>query len=200
LLIAEHIAHQVLAEAGLPAARSRMLLTADRTYLEVDRFDRHGLEGRIGVTSLLSIDASLYGRIDNWISSAMRLHADGRISDGTLEQVRLVATFGELIANTDRHFGNLAFIDRYDGKFELAPIYDMLPMLYKPEHDQIAERIFEPPTPTTSTMQSYGRAREFSEIYWGRCMQDSRISGEFQAISAACLSALRALPQTGAYV
>lgn len=199
LLIAEHIAHQVLGEAGLPAARSRMLLAADRTYLEVDRFDRHELEGRIGVTSLLAIDASLYGKIDNWISSAMRLHADGRISDGTLEQVRLVATFGELIANTDRHFGNLAFIDRYDGKFELAPIYDMLPMLYKPEHDQIVERIFEPTTPTTSTMQSYGRARELAEIYWDRCAQDSRISGQFQAISAACLGALRGLPRTGAY-
>lgn len=200
LLIAEHIAHQVLGEAGLPAARSRMLQAADRTYLEVDRFDRHGLEGRTGVTSLLSVDTSLYGKIDNWIPSATRLRADGRISDGTLEQVRLVATFGELIANTDRHFGNLAFIDRYDGEFELAPIYDMLPMLYKPEHDQIVERVFEPPTPTTSTMQSYGRARELSESYWARCARDSRISAEFQAISTACLGALRALPRTGAYV
>ncbi|MBB6091187.1 hypothetical protein HNQ60_000033 [Povalibacter uvarum] len=200
LLIAEHIAHEVLGEAGLPAARSRMLQAADRTYLEVDRFDRHGPEGRTGVTSLLSVDASLYGKIDNWISSATRLRADGRISEGTLEQVRLAATFGELIANTDRHFGNLAFIDRYDGEFALAPIYDMLPMLYKPEHDQIVERVFEPPTPTTSTMQSYGRARELAERYWGRCARDSQISAEFQAISTACLGALRALPRTGAYV
>jgi hypothetical protein len=33
----------------------------------------------------------------------------------------------ERIANTDRHFGNLAFYDRYDGRFALAPVLDTLP-------------------------------------------------------------------------
>lgn len=200
LLIAEHLAHKVLEQAGIAAAQSRIFQFADRTYLEVDRFDRSGLEGRIGVTSLLSIDASLYGKIDNWISSATRLHSHRRIADGTLELVRLVATFGELIANTDRHFGNLAFNDRYDGKFELAPVYDMLPMLYKPEHDQIVERDFEPSSPTTNTMQAYGKARALAEDYWQRCAQDGRISSGFRTICANCHDALDALPRTGAYV
>lgn len=200
LLIAEHRAHQALEQAGLPAARSRIFQFAERTYLEVDRFDRSGLEGRMGVTSLLSIDTTLYGKLDNWISSATRLHSDRRIADGTLEQVRLVATFGELIANTDRHFGNLACNDRYDGKFELAPVYDMLPMLYKPEHDQIVEREFAPSSPTTNTMQAYGKARALAERYWQRCAQDERISREFRAICASCHDALDALPRTGAYV
>lgn len=200
LLIAEHVAHEVLGQAGVPAARSSILKFSDRTYLEVDRFDRSGLEGRIGVTSMLAIDATYYGKVDNWISSASRLHADRKIAAATLETIRLTATFGELIANTDRHLGNLAFLDRYDGKFELAPVYDMLPMLYKPEHDQIVERNFQPAIPTTSSMQSYGQARALAEKYWQRCAQDARISADFRSICARCEAALQALPRTGAYV
>jgi hypothetical protein len=110
-----------------------------------------------------------------------------------------VATLGELFANTDRHFGNLAFYDRYDGQFALAPVYDMLPMLYKPEHDQIVPRMFEPSTPTTSTLPSFGRARVLAEDFWRRCAQDDRISSAFRGICAECVAALEALPRTGAY-
>lgn len=38
-----------------------------------------------------------------------------------------------LIANTDRHFGNVTLFDRYEGPFELAPAYDLLPMLFAPQ-------------------------------------------------------------------
>ncbi len=41
-----------------------------------------------------------------------------------------------LIGNTDRHFGNVTLFDRYEGPFELAPAYDMLPMLFAPQHQQ----------------------------------------------------------------
>ena len=199
LLIAEHLAHELLAGAGLPAASSRIELTGNRAFLEVDRFDRVGAAGRIGVTSLLAIDASLYGSLDNWIESAARLHRDRRIETATLEQVRLVATFGALIANTDRHFGNIAFLDRYDGRFSLAPVYDMLPMLFAPEHDQVMTRVFAPPDPTSLTLQSYARARSLAERYWRRCGEDERISNEFRGICAACLTSLEALPRTGAF-
>lgn len=200
LLVAEHLAHQVLAEAGVLATRSRIDRYGDRIYLELERFDRAGSAGRIGVTSLLAIDASQYGALDTWISSAVRLHNDRRIDAATLEVVRLAATFGALIANTDRHFGNLAFYDRYDGRFALAPIYDMLPMLFAPEHGQVTARVFNPPDPTSETLRAYGRARSLAEKYWRRCAEDARISEEFRGISAACEAALQALPRTGAYV
>jgi serine/threonine protein kinase HipA of HipAB toxin-antitoxin module len=199
LLVAEHLAHQTLGTAGVAAARSRILVFADRTYLEVDRFDREALDGRIGVSSMYAIDSSLYGELDNWIDSASRLSRDRRIDTATLETVRLVATFGSLIANTDRHFGNLGFFDNYDGKFRLAPVYDMLPMMFAPEHDQVAVRVFTPPDPSTASLRVYGRARALAEQYWRACTQDESISEEFRRICAACLSALEALPRTGAY-
>ena len=199
LLIAEHLAHEVLTQAGLKAARSIIFRFGDRTYLEVERFDRVALDGRIGVTSLFAIDANLYGRLDNWIAAASRLHADHRINGQSLETVRLVSTFGALIANTDRHFGNLAFYDRYDGRFEIAPVYDMLPMLFAPEHGQVPARVFVPAHPYSDTLHVFGRARALAENYWRVCAQDPRTSEEFRTLCSACESALQALPRTGAY-
>jgi hypothetical protein len=137
--------------------------------------------------------------IDNWIASAVRLHRDQRIDAQTMEMMRLVHTFGGLIANTDRHFGNLAMFDQYDGRFRLAPIYDMLPMLFAPQNDVIVARVFEPVHPTAETMSVYSRARSLAEQYWARLSADARVSDEFRAIAATCGETLVALPRTGAY-
>ncbi|MBK9250791.1 MAG: HipA domain-containing protein [Proteobacteria bacterium] len=163
LLVAEHLAHQVLHEAGIAAVQSRIEQFDDQTFLEMDRFDRVGREGRMGITSLLAIDTHLYGKLDNWIAACGRLLGDGRIDPTSFDNARLAATFGALIANPDRHFGNLAFNDRYDGRFVLSPIYDMLPMLFAPEHDQVLPREFVPPHPTADTlgpMPRPGRSRK----------------------------------------
>lgn len=197
LLVAEHLAHVTLASAGVLACRSRIYNFDNHTFLEVDRFDRNGADGRIGVTSLFAIDLTHYGRLDNWIAAAGRLLVDRMIDPAAAERTRLLATFGALIANTDRHFGNLAFYDSYDGKFTLAPVYDMLPMLFAPEHNQISPREFVPPDPTAETLSSYATARELAERYWQALIDDTRISDDFRAISATCLAALRALPQSG---
>jgi serine/threonine protein kinase HipA of HipAB toxin-antitoxin module len=159
LLVAEHHALETLSSAGISSAKSRLLQLENRTYLEVDRFDRVGLSGRIGVTSLLAIDASLYGALDNWIESARRLHQDRRIDIATLEDIKLISTFADLIANTDKHFGNLSFYDGYDGRFRLTPIYDMLPMLFAPAHEQLITRIYVPADPSSATLSAWPRAR-----------------------------------------
>lgn len=199
LLIAEHLAHEVLNEGGIQAARSEILSYEGATFLETNRFDRRGLNGRVGVTSLLSIDTTQYGMLDNWIASGARLHRDRRIDAQTLENMRLIYTFGGLIANTDRHFGNIAMFDRYDGRFALAPVYDMLPMLFAPQNDQIIARVFEPADPAAETMSVYRRARALAEQFWGRLVADARVSEGFRAIAATCAKTLAALPRTGAY-
>jgi hypothetical protein len=199
LLIAEHHAHEVLNHAGVLACRSEIIEARDRIFLEVERFDRRGTEGRIGVSSFLAIDNTLIGGSKNWLEAAARLLDSKHIDEATLETVRFVATFGALIANTDRHLGNLACIDLYDGKFRLAPIYDMLPMLFAPSHDEILARVFQPPEPAAATMRVWGKAREAAEGYWRGLTKDERISATFRKICAACLSTLDAQPRTGAY-
>jgi len=190
LLVSEHLALSLLGAAGISAASSQVFQFAGCTYLELDRFDRAGAEGRLGFTSLLAIDACLYGQLDNWIAAAGRLHRDRRIDTETLEQVRLITTFAALIANSDRHFGNLSFCDEYRGNFRLAPVYDMLPMLFAPEHNRIVSREFVPPEPTADTLSAYARAAELAREYWQRVAADERISHEFRAIANECHAAV----------
>jgi HipA-like C-terminal domain len=199
LLIAEHHAHEVLSHVGVQSCQSEIIEGRDRIFLEVERFDRRGAEGRIGVSSFLAIDNTVIGGSKNWLAAATRLRDLKHIDEAILETVRFVATFGALIANTDRHLGNLACIDLYDGKFKLAPIYDMLPMLFAPSHDEIVVRVFEPPEPAAATMRVWSKAREVAEEYWRRLTNDERISADFREICAACLSTLNAQPRTGAY-
>jgi len=199
LLIAEHLALETLSTAGIASAMSRIFQFENRTYLEVDRFDRVGLTGRVGVTSLLAIDTGFYGSLDTWIASAQRLHQERRIDTQTLDDIRLISSFADLIANTDKHFGNLAFYDSYDGRFRLTPVYDMLPMLFAPTHDQLVARIYAPTDPTSDTLNVWGRARTLAEGYWRSLAREERISAEFRAIGVACLQTLESLPRTGAY-
>lgn len=195
LLTAEHVAHEHLTMNGIAACRSAIFSFADRTFLEVERFDRVGAEGRRGVVSLLALDASRYGQLDRWSRSAARLSRDKLLSEKSAEHVRLLEAFATLTANTDRHFGNITLFDRYEGRFELAPVYDMLPMLFAPQNDQIVEREFECPDPTADTLVIWPRARKLAEEYWALLARDPRISGDFHVVSERCLNALRAAPR-----
>jgi hypothetical protein len=198
LLLAEHIAHRHLVAHGISACRSMVFEFGDRSFLEVERFDRAGDEGRRGVVSLLALDAARYGRLDRWPNCAARLAADRLISPEDVDRIRLLEAFGQLIANTDRHFGNLGLFDRYDGLFELAPVYDMLPMLFAPANDQIVERTFEAPDPTAETLSAWPRAKALAEAYWDRISTDDRFSQEFRALGQRALAEVRAAPQRAA--
>jgi DNA-binding transcriptional ArsR family regulator len=198
LLVAEHLAHRHLNASGIASCRSEVLRLTDRTYLEVERFDRVGDEGRHGVVSFLAIDTARYGQLDRWSKSAQRLGGDGLLSTVDVDQIRLLEAFGAMTANTDRHFGNLALFDRYAGHYGLAPVYDMLPMLFAPQNDQLIERSFEPPDPTVETLAVWSHARELAESYWALLIADTRISSDFRGICERVLVALRTSPQRAA--
>jgi DNA-binding transcriptional ArsR family regulator len=193
LLIAEFIASRVLSENGIPAARSEVFEFEEQVFLESERFDRFGAEGRRGSVSLYSLDAVRYGKLDRWSLSAQRLHAEQLLSAQDLERVSLVDAFGSLIANTDRHFGNITLFDDYEGPFELAPIYDMLPMLFSPQAGQLIDRPFEPAGATAATLSVWPRARDLAKTYWLRLCEESRLSEEFRRHCESCLRVVRQL-------
>ena len=197
LLLSEHLAHELLARAGLPSCRSRWFLFGDRAYLEVERFDRVGAEGRRGAVSLYAVDLARYGRLDTWSECALRLEVEGLISPQHAEWIRLLDVFAQLIANTDRHFGNITLFDRYEGPFDLAPVYDMLPMLFAPQHEQLIERAYEPLAPGATSLSVWPRARALAEEYWALLAGDARLSGSFRSLCARCLETLRALSVRG---
>jgi DNA-binding transcriptional ArsR family regulator len=190
LLLAEHLAHELLARNGLPSCRSRWLPFGERAYLEVERFDRVGAEGRRGAVSLYAVDLARYGKLDSWSECARRLEGEGLLAAQHAEWIRLLDVFAQLIANTDRHFGNITLLDDYEGPFQLAPVYDMLPMLFAPQHEQLIERSYEPPPPTAASLAVWGRARSLAIDYWTLLAGDTRLSKPFRALGARCLEAL----------
>lgn len=133
LLLAEHLALQVLAEGGLAAARSELVEHGTQRFLQLKRFDRVGPLGRRALHSLGSLDDEFTGdRSATWPAAVARLVAQRLVAPAALPVVERLHAFGVLIANTDMHMGNLSFFSAPGEPCTLAPAYDMLPMALAP--------------------------------------------------------------------
>lgn len=182
LLIAEHVASKTLASRGIDVPETRIVQSAARCYLESERFDRIGLKGRVGVVSFEAIDNAFVGARHSWSASAQDLCTQGMIDAACLAQIQLIEQFGKLIANTDMHFGNMSFYSDMRGErvnFRLAPVYDMLPMLYAPEKSEIVIRNFNPSATSVSET-----AIEMASEFWNALSERHDISDEFKQIAA----------------
>jgi len=196
LLVCEHLALQTLARAGIAAATSRISTGAGRVFLEVERFDRTPINaanplglGRIGMVSLNVYDAEYVGAMDNWAATANRMQQRGLLRSADARTLRLLEAFGELIANTDRHYGNISLL-LDDDDWALAPAYDMLPMLYAPVGGELVPRHFadRPLQPTAATLPEWPQALALARSFWAAASADARISAGFRQIAAENLS------------
>jgi hypothetical protein len=197
LLVCEHLALEAL--RGLPgvaAAHSTIHRFAGRSFLEVERFDRHGAWGRSPVCTLASIDAALLGLgASAWPKAALALQRAGWLMAADTERVALLWWFGTLIGNTDMHAGNLAFAPVAGAGFVLAPVYDMLPMLYAPTNSgEVPERTLVPAQPLPAEETTWRRAREMAVRYWQCCAADPRIGDDFRRICAGNAEMLARAP------
>jgi len=183
LLIAEHVASMTLRSGGIAVPDNRIVISAKRCYLESARFDRAGAKGRIATVSFEAIDNGFVGARRSWSASAAVLRAHKMITAECEAQIRLLEWFGRCIANTDMHFGNLPFYwSKVDDtvSLNLAPIYDMLPMLYAPEKSEIVERMFKPPRAAEA-----GAGLELAHQFWKVLALRDDASEAFRKIAAA---------------
>ncbi|WP_287879346.1 type II toxin-antitoxin system HipA family toxin YjjJ [Acidovorax sp.] len=196
LLVCEHLALHTLAQAGLPAARTQLFTGAGRVFLESERFDRTpvpandpqgmgGLGGRIGMVSLQVYNAEYVGEIDNWAATANRMATRNLLTQADARTLRLLEAYGQLIANTDRHYGNISLVLEGDD-WALSPTYDMLPMLYAPVGGELVPRDFasRPLQPTAATLGEWQEAKALALQFWQAAAEDGRISPEFRVIAA----------------
>lgn len=197
LLRAEKLALDVLRENGTDAAEALLLEAGGRLFLEVERFDRMGERGRLGLLSLGAIDDHRFGARDNWSRCASRMLHERMISPEEARQLVLLDTFGAMIANTDRHFGNISlFIENFS--YSLAPAYDMLPMRYRPnEEGEVVQHDFSPPYPDSVNREVWLPALRMALSYWERLAGMTLVSPGFREIAAQnakVLEGLQSLP------
>lgn len=170
LLVGEHIAHEVLASYGQAATKSELVRgTGGELFLEMERFDRTGTGGRLGLITLEALDSQFVGRLRSWTDSAQELANLKMISRTMARDIRWLELFGRFICNTDMHLGNVSFISKGAEVVKLAPVYDMLPMLYVPREftparDESAANIAQVPQGEfTSTLEQHSHAEYISQ-------------------------------------
>ncbi len=191
LLLAEHLATEVLREHGHLAAVTNFLQNEKRSYLEIQRFDRNGLRGRLGMVSLQALDEAFAGEGRGWSDSVAALLRAQRISSEDARELRWRAAFAALIGNTDMHQGNVAFMSSERGTLRLAPVYDMLPMIYAPLGEELPTREFSLPVPSPAFVDQWSSAVPAATSFWQRLAEDARASLDMRSIARANAAMLR---------
>lgn len=196
LLIAESLALQVVAEAGLCSAPTKVLFGDNQQcFLEIERFDRIGEHGRVALVSLEALDAEFSSSGGaNWVTAAEKLLQQGIIDHQTWKTIGLYWAFGRLIANSDMHQGNLSFLRTEQWPMVLAPLYDMLPMAFAPANSgNMRETAVEIRLGNEVNGPIWRQAELMAVEFWQRTAQHPQISESFRAIAAQMLVQLQAL-------
>ena len=184
LLVCEHLAHELLRTHGQISLNSCLLTADNRLFLEMERFDRTITKGRKGLISLRALDLEFVGSLRSWPDTAAALFRQKRIDLSAYQNIIWLEAFGRLIGNTDRHHGNISFFTEGEKLLGLAPVYDMLPMLYAPQQNQLVERSFEPTPPKTFELPVWNEALAAARDFWGRVGSHPQISGPFKTLTA----------------
>lgn len=191
LLHAEALALQVLRDHGVAVAASQVIETVTRTYLVSERFDRllpvggRGFEGRRHAVPLHAVhEAFVGGPRQHWAATANALVRQQRLPAQAGPQVDALLRFGRLIGNSDMHFGNLSlWVEPGDvaaGRFTLAPVYDMLPMRWRPDvHTGSLD--LSPFSPEPLDLQS--PARPVAQSFWARAADHPGLTADFRRLA-----------------
>lgn len=187
LLLAEHLALETLHAASIAAARTRVIDTAEQRFLEVERFDRIGTNGRHALLSLAALDAEFVGAGSGaWPGIARQLAAARHIRPEAAADASLLWAFGHLIGNTDMHAGNLSFITDDGRPYALAPAYDMTPMAFAPRSGGgLPDTLSGPNIRADITNGIWHRAAALAREFLARLTAEGRFSPRFTPCMAA---------------
>lgn len=140
LLRMEALCARTLREVGVDAVRAAIGVTRGRTTLTVERFDRLKGRGRRGAATLYWLAMERYGDVSLPAPDVLsRLSADGLVPAAAAATGALVHAFSAAIGNNDAHLGNYGLLFDEEGRASLAPIYDVLPMVFAPRNDELPD-------------------------------------------------------------
>ena len=202
LLHTEVIALRVLKQHGFAVAQARIVQSERRTYLESVRFDRVGEHGKRHVVALSAVHrAFVAGTQQHWAATAEALAKRGLLSAVGAKQIRTLREFGRLIGNTDMHFGNLSLcVDDLDRlakpQFDLAPVYDMLSMAWKPGEfrDELGYTAMSVPQPPLGDASAWNQAVQMAQEFWQTLSELQAVSNDLRAVAATQLQRVLSAP------
>lgn len=174
---------------------ARVLDVEGRRFLEIPRFDRTAAGGRRGLVSMESLYAAAIGsHAREWVEGMTALEHAGLVDAAAVRTAQCLQAFGELIGNTDMHFGNLSFWLDDRMQFRVTPAYDMLPMLWAPgAQGELIERRFAPAPPVPATLDAWREAAGWAAEFWLNLATDERLSDEFAGFARAARETVETL-------
>jgi len=194
LLWCEWKALRTIAAAGIPAPAASCHDVGGWRFLEVDRFDRVGERGRRAVVSLFALNNEYLGGSTSWTAAIPALQkAPFSLEETDAARIRWLDVFGQLIANTDRHLGNITFFFGSPRRIRLAPAYDFLPMFLAPTAEVIVHREPQPAPPSSSTLEVWPDAAQWALQYWSEVRSNPGLDEGIRAFAEKSTTAIDAL-------
>jgi hypothetical protein len=184
LLVCEELAGKVLGKHGIAAAAASIVESDKRTYLVSERFDRIGATGRRHVVSIGDAHAAFVpGAFNGWSHAAEALGRQRRLDGRDVAHAALLQQFGRLIGNSDMHSGNLGLVVDFQPKprFVLAPVYDMLPMRWRPDATLGGAPDYAPFEPGAVAASS--AAAPIAHAFWVQVATDERASKKLRSLA-----------------
>jgi hypothetical protein len=194
LLVCEDLAGKVLAGAGIAAAQSRVIQSRKRSFLVSERFDRIGRTGRRHAVSIGDAHkAFVPGSYSSWSQTAEALARQRRLDAGGATSAATLQHFGRLIGNSDMHSGNLALFVELAPKpvFSLAPVYDMLPMRWRPDALRGGAPEYDAFTPDPAALSS--AAAPMAVAFWERLSSNGSVSKKLRTLASQMTIRLRTM-------
>jgi hypothetical protein len=191
----EKLALETLENNGIAAAHTEILQTTKRSYLQSQRFDRTNTFSTRHIVAAAAIhDEFLKTPRLHWIATCEALVKQNLLSASDARTVALSFLFGKFIGNTDMHFGNLSFFvdDVVKPKFIPTPVYDMLPMMWRPDihHGNLDPSPLREPIIPAGYAAEATVARGWAIGYWQQASANTELNTELREL---CLENARRL-------
>ncbi len=188
LLLCEALALHTLAEAGIAAAPTEIVQAGGRVFLQSQRFDRTAKAASAWSRSMCTT-ASTSARAPTGSTppSASTAPAPTASARPMWKPCACSMPSAPSSPTPTATTATSRCCCRPNDRWQLAPAYDMLPMLYAPVAGEIVPRDFaaQPPRPSVHTLHVWPRARELALRFWQTTAQDPRISAPFRELAQA---------------
>jgi len=123
----EKVALDLAEEAGIAVPRSHLVEVGEHRVLIVERFDRDTEGARTGFWSGVTLLEAQEGETRSYVDLAERIEEESPAPKEDLQQLWRRIAFNILIANTDDHLRNHAFLRDPRMGWRLSPAFDMNP-------------------------------------------------------------------------
>lgn len=194
LLRLEKLALDTLQSKSVLCGQTELVKSPERTYLQSKRFDYDAHGTRQHIVAIAAVhDEFIRDSRGNWVETARALHAQNLITTQELKNIACIHAFGHYIGNTDMHFGNLSFFvdDVIIPKIRLAPVYDMLPMMWRPDsHRGLNDSPVRKQHMPDGFAKEQTQARQWAIEFWEQAAQLD-IGADLQAASRESVRRLK---------